>query len=317
MPVPNYHVLMLPALKAFADGSKRSVSEARARIAKAEGLTQQDVSEKLASGRQTVFVNRVAWALFGIERAGLLKRVSRGVYQLTEEGKELLDQKPVSIDNSVLNKYPAFVKWRMDIEKKNQKKVRSSQTVQSQPQDKESRKTLEETLARITGELGAMLETEVLNRVHNMEPAFLEQVVIDLLTAVGYGGSNASMGRVTGKSGNSGIDGTIWEDAFGLDEVYVQAKQCENGHIVGEGDLQNFGGALDVVGTTKGVFVTTTEFTSAAKDYVGKSQKRIVLINGKELAHLMVRHGVGVRMQARHEIKRIDKNYFDQGALKV
>ncbi len=131
---------------------------------------------------------------------------------------------------------------------------------------------------------------------------------------MGYGGGDAERGRVTGRSGDGGIDGTIREDALGLDEVYVQAKRYAEGSTVGEGELRNFAGAIDAAGTTKGVFVTTSGFTRAARDYVARSPKRIVLIDGEELARLMVRHGIGVRTQLRYEVKRIDEDYFDQDA---
>ena len=132
---------------------------------------------------------------------------------------------------------------------------------------------------------------------------------------MGYGGGDAAMGRVTGGSGDGGVDGTIREDALGLDEVYLQAKRYGDGNAVGEGDLRNFAGAIDAAGTTKGVFVTTAGFTRAARDYVARSPKRIVLIDGKELARLMVRHGIGVRTRVRHEVKRIDEDYFDEETL--
>ena len=185
----------------------------------------------------------------------------------------------------------------------------------SRERDYESRETPEETLDRVAGELRAMLEAEILNRVRNAAPEFLERVVVDLLIAMGYGGGDAAMGRVTGRSGDGGIDGTIREDALGLDEVYVQAKKYGDSNTVGERDLRNFAGAIDATGTTKGVFVTTSGFTRAARDYVERSPKRIVLIDGEELARLMFKHGVGVRTRVRHEIKRVDEDYFDQEAL--
>ena len=174
--------------------------------------------------------------------------------------------------------------------------------------------TPEEALDRAAGQLSGALEADVLHRVRDAAPAFLERVVVDLLIAMGYGGGDAAMGQVTGRSGDGGIDGTIREDALGLDEVYVQAKKYAEGNAVGEGDLRNFAGAIDAAGTTKGVFVTTGGFTRAAKDYVARSPKRIVLIDGAELARLMVRHGIGVRTRILHEIKRIDEDYFDQEA---
>ena len=159
------------------------------------------------------------------------------------------------------------------------------------------------------------LEAEVLNRVRDAEPDFLERVVVDLLIAMGYGGGDAAMGQVTGRSGEGGIDGTIREDTLGLDEVHLQAKRYGDGNTVGEGDLRNFAGAIDAAGTTKGVFVTTASFTRAARNYVARSPKQIILIDGEELARLMVQHGIGVRTGVRHELKRIDEDYFDQESL--
>ena len=309
MAVPDFQSLMLPALKAFADGEAPPLSQVRERVAAAEGLSDEDVREMLPSGRQAVFVNRVSWAVIYMERAGLLERVRRGVYRLTQEGERLLSRKPSRIDLNLLGEYPDFAKWSpranapapgKDVESK---------------QNEDISDTPEEALDRAARQLSGVLEADVLRRVRDAAPAFLERVVVDLLIAMGYGGGDATMGRVTGGSGDGGIDGTIREDALGLDEVYVQAKKYAEGNAVGEGDLRNFAGAIDAAGTTKGVFVTTAGFTRAAKDYVARSPKRIVLIDGAELARLMVRHGVGVRTRVLHEIKRIDEDYFDQEAL--
>ena len=157
-------------------------------------------------------------------------------------------------------------------------------------------------------QLRSTLEAEVLHRVRIGPPAFLEQVVVDLLIAMGYCGGDAAKGQVTGRSGDGGIDGTIREDALGLDEIYVQAKKYADGNTVGEGDLRNFAGAIDAAGTTKDVFISTAGLTRAARNYVTRSPKRIVLIDGEELARLMVQHGIGVRLRAVHKVKRIDED---------
>ena len=175
-----------------------------------------------------------------------------------------------------------------------------------------SMETPEEALEQAVQQLLEALEAEVLHRIYEAPPSFLEKVVVKLLIAMGYGGGDPARGRVTGRSGDGGIDGTIREDPLGLDEVYVQTKKFAEGNTVGEGDLRNFAGAIDAAGTTKGVFVTTASFTSAARSYVSRSPKRIVLIDGQELARLMVAHDIGVRTQQRYEIKRIDEDYFDQ-----
>ncbi len=302
MAVPDYQTLMLPALQALSNGVETPISEVRARVAAAENLTDQDLKEMLPSKRQPVFVNRVSWAVIYMERAGLVERVRRAVYRVTAEGKRLLQQNPSRIDLNVLRTYPAFLNWSA---------AKKSSTVEP---SSESADTPEEELEGVVQQLRRTLEFDVLDRVRKATPAFLEQVVIDLLIAMGYGGGDTAMGHVTGGPGDGGIDGTIREDTLGLDEVYVQAKKYAEGSTVGESDLRNFAGAIDAAGTTKGVFVTTANFTRSARNYVARSPKRIVLIDGEELARLMVAHDIGVRIRISHQIKRIDEDYFTQDA---
>ena len=305
--VPDFQSLMLPTLRALDDGSEVRVSELRARIAAAEGLPREDLREMLPSGRQSLFDNRVGWALTHMGRAGLVARVRRAVYRLTSDGESLLSRGPSRVDIATLRESPAYVEW--------------SGRVRTQSPDEESEgvggdsdDTPQEVLERAAEQLRIELQADVLARVRQAPPAFLESVVVTLLTAMGYGGGDAEMARVTGRSGDGGIDGKIREDALGLDEVYVQAKRYADGGTVGGGDLRNFAGALDAAGTVKGVFVTTATFTRAATDYVQRSPKRIVLIDGDELARLMVRYDIGVRPQD-FKIKRIDEDYFDQDGV--
>ena len=309
MPVPDFTSLVLPTLKAFADGEERSIAEVRERVAASEGLSADDVQEMLPSGRQAVFANRVSWAAFHMERAGLLNRVRRGVYLLTQDGQHLLSTNPSRIDLKLLEAYPPYAEWQQRTTPPS-----SSMDVASKP-DQNFSDTPEEALDRAVRQMNSALEVDVLHRVRDASPAFLERVIVNLLIAMGYGGGDAKMARVTGRSGDGGIDGIIREDALGLDELYVQAKRYAEGNNVGLDDLSKFAGAIDLAGTTKGVFVTTANFTRGAKDYVEKSPKRIVLIDGAALARLMVRHGIGVRELARYEIKGIDEDYFEQEAL--
>lgn len=306
MPVPDFQSLMLPVLKALAGGAETPISEVRARVAASEGLTSDDLQELVPSGRQPVFNNRVAWAVVHLGLAGLVERVLRGVWRLAADGEKLLAAPPPRIDLKYLRNYPAYVEWRAG--------VRSpGPTGDDSPAlpPGGSVATPEEALIRAAQELRGALEADVLDRVREASPQFLEQLVVDLLLAMGYGGGDAAMGRVTGRSGDGGIDGTIREDALGLDEVYVQAKKYAPENTVGEGALRNFAGAIDAAGTSKGVFVTTASFTQAARDYVAKSPKRIKLIDGKELARLMVQYDIGVRRkEPPYEIKRIDEDYF-------
>jgi len=306
MTVPDFQSLMLPALQALSDGTEIPISRVRVRVATAERLTDEDLHEMLPSGRQPVFTNRVSWAVIFMERAGLVERVNRGVYRITAEGERSLKQNPTRIDMKVLRRYRSFREWRAASTAKKAKPDAPVQPI-------ESLDTPEEAMERAAQQLREALEIDLLERVRNAEPAFLEQVVIDLLVAMGYGGGDPDMGRVTGRSGDGGIDGTVREDTLGLDEVYVQAKKYAEGNTVGESDLRNFAGAIDAAGTNKGVFVTTAGFTKAAREYVERSPKRIVLIDGKELARLMAARGVGVRTRDKYEIRRIDEDYFSEG----
>ena len=310
MPIPDFQSLMLPVLKALIGGADTPISEVRARVATAEGLTPEDVRELLPSGSQTVFVNRVAWAVAEVSHAGLVEKVRRGVYRLTAKGEHLLAQAPTRIDRKILRRYPVYVEWLTG------KSTLSASGKAGLVPSEDRSVTPEEALERAVGELRVELEAEVLERVRKAEPAFLERVVVDLLRAMGYGKGDAAMGKVTGRSGDGGIDGKIREDALGLDEVYLQAKRYAAGNTVGENDLRNFAGAIDAAGTTKGVFVTTAGFTKTAKAYVEKSPKRIILIDGEELARLMVEHNIGVRLKMPpYEIKRIDEDYFESEDL--
>ncbi|MDE0452744.1 MAG: restriction endonuclease [Gammaproteobacteria bacterium] len=315
MSVPDFQSLMLPTLKSLADGGEVPLSDVREHVAAVENLIADDLQEMLPSGQQSVFVNRVSWAMVYLGRAGLTERVRRGVWQLTDEGRRLLANPPSRVDMSYLQKYPAYVAWRTG------KSGPSSSSDATSSMSDDSRDTPEEALEKAARQLRKALEAEILDRVREASPSFLEQVVVHLLIAMGYGGGDPTMGRVTGRSGDGGIDGTIKEDALGLDEVYVQAKKYAAGSTVGEGDLRNFAGAIDAAGTTKGVFVTTASFTRAARDYVARSPKRIVLIDGEDLARHMARYNIGARerdqdhQQDYYKIKRIDEDYFDQEAL--
>ena len=288
MPVPGFQSLMLPVLRALADGKDTHVRQVCERVASVEGLGDEDLQEMLPSGRQPVFVNRVAWALNYLGRAALVARVRRGVYRIGEEGTRLLSNPPSRVDIRNLRRFPAFVGTEKE-------------PVEGQA---EPAGTPEEALEAAARELKEALEAAVLDLLVQATPSFLEKSVVALLIAMGYGGGDASMGRVTGPTGDGGIDGTIKEDKLGLDEVYIQAKKYASGSKVG-------------VHVQKGVFVTTTDFSNSARDLAARSPKRVVLINGRRLASLMVQHDVGVRVRDPHRkpilVKTIDEDFFDQG----
>ena len=236
-----------------------------------------------------------------------MARARRGVYRIADEGERLLAKPPGRLDIRYLRRFPAFVEG----EKKRQRGSGREREPTVERSD-----TPEEALEAADRELTEALEAEVLDRLRKASPSFLERVVVSLLVAMGYGGGDASMGRVTGGTGDGGIDGTIKEDKLGLDEVYLQAKKYASGSTVGVGELRNFVGALVGARAQKGVLVTTADFTASAKDFAIQSPKRVVLINGRRLARLMVRHDVGVRVRDPHRppilIKGIDEDFFDQ-----
>lgn len=308
MPVPDFQSLMLPVLKATADGDINA-SDLRDRVVTMLQLSEADLSEMLPSGRQTTFANRTAWAKLFLRRAGLMEQVRRGVYRITPEGQKALAECPERIDARFLERYPAYVEWR----RRNTAAGTDETSVGpiADPPGSGSA-TPEEQIDKSYRALTVALETDLLDRIRESSPAFFESLVIDLLIAMGYGGGRAEMGKAIGRSGDGGIDGIIKEDALGLDVVYMQAKRYAADNSVGRPEVQGFAGSLDGVRATKGIFITTSSFTSAAREFAERISKRIILIDGSELARLMVRHNVGVRVRATYEIKKVDEDYFSE-----
>lgn len=310
MPVPDVQSLLLPILEVLAGSKGLRYVDTRARLTESLGLTRDDMEEMEPSGRYTKLQHHSYWATQHLLRAGLVTPVRRGrdVFQLTEEGKRFLKDPPPRLDLDYLRNLPAYERWQYN--SKAPVNNGGSPSVNAGP-----KATPEEVVGNAFRRLEDELQAGLLARMHESSPSFLEQVVVDLLIAMGYGGGEAARGTVTGRWGDGGIDGAIKEDALGLDEVYVQAKKYAAGNTVGESDVRNFVGAIDVANTTKGVFVTTANFTKSAKAYVERSSKRIILIDGKELTRLMVQYGVGVRTRATYQLQRIDEDYFEAGSV--
>ena len=307
MSVPDFQSLMLPVLEALIDDEETSFYDVRKRIAESKNLTDDDLREMLPSGRQQLYANRVSWAATHLKHAGLIEHARRGVWRLTKKGKMLLADAPSHLSMKYLSdRYKPYAAWQIKFRK-------PPSSGAAPPIDSEdSNYTPEEIIANAERRAREELENDVLSLVRKANPKFLEQVVVDLLISMGYGGGDVNMGSVTGKSGDGGIDGVIKEDALGLDEVYVQTKRFNAGTKVSSKDVREFIGAIDEKHTSKGVFVTTESFTPQAMDQAKNSTKRIVLIDGEELARLMVEFCVGVRLQSSHKIQRIDEDYFNQ-----
>ena len=291
---------MLPLLRLTGDQQEHSMAELVETLAKEFQLTPEDRRQMLPSGRQTAFENRVGWAKTYMKKAGLLESTGRGRIRITKRGLDLLKEGPSRLDAKFLRLYPEFVKFQDATPEDGGRKA---------PVKSGSPGTLEEILESTYSELTHMLAQELLERIKKCPPEFFERLVVDLLVAMGYGGSRSDAGRAIGRARDEGVDGVISEDKLGLDVIYVQAKRWQN--PVGRPLVQAFAGSLEGQRARKGVMITTSEFTDDAKEYVKRIEKRIILMDGLALAKNMIQHNIGVTEVATYPMKRIDLDYFE------
>ncbi len=286
MAIPDYQSIMLPLLRFAADGNEHSLREAIEGLSEKFGLTDAEKNELLPSGQQPRFDNRVAWARSYMSKAALLEATRRGHFRITQRGREVLSRNPSEINVKFLEQFPEFVEFRA----KHRAREETAETAET------------ETL-QTPGEL--------LKFVRECSPSFFERLVIDVLVKMGYGGSRKEAGKAIGRSGDEGIDGIINEDRLGLDVIYIQAKRWQA--TIGRPEIQKFAGALQGHRAKKGIFITTSDFSRDAEDYVAKIDSKIVLIDGEQLAQLMIDHNVGVTPVTSYETKKIDSDYFIEG----
>ena len=304
MAVPDFQSFLLPLLRIAADGKEHALAEARQRLAAEFKLSVADQEELLPSGRQSRFSNRVAWAKVYLEQASLVESPKRGYFVITETGREVLKAPPQKIDIKFLEQYPSFHEFRS-------RGGVTGQVVQSQQIATAEVATPEETLETAYLQLRAGLAAEVLGRVKANSPQFFERLVVELLLKMGYGNSRSDAGQVVGKAGDEGIDGVINEDRLGLDTVYLQAKKWDGS--VGRPEIQKFVGALHGKRAKKGVFITTGTFSQEAYGYVESIDPKVVLIDGRRLAELMIDFELAVATARTYQVKRVDSDYFDEG----
>lgn len=304
MPIPDYQACMLPLLRYAADGADHQLKEAVAALATEFQLTDEEKNEYLASGQQTVFQNRVGWARTYMKKAGLLASPRRGYLVITERGHSVLGEKPASIDVDCLERFPEFMEFKA---LRHEKKEESPIIGRASAPDtgKTPHEALEAAYERLRSELAA----EILSTIKASEPAVFEEIVVDLLVKMGYGGSRKDAGQAIGRRGDEGIDGIIKEDRLGLDIIYIQAKRWDS--TVGRPEIQKFAGALDGQRARKGIFITTSDFSRDAEDYVSRIDKKIILIDGKTMTRLMIDFGVGVTSVSAYEVKKLDSDYFE------
>ena len=299
MTVPDYQTLMLPLLKFYGDGQEHSIRKAVAALAIEFNLSKEELNELLPSGSQTTFYNRVGWARTYLAKAGLLEKSRWSVYRITERGKQTLASKPPAIDNTFLRQFPEFLDFK-------QRKGKPSPSNGSNT-PKEAR-TPEEILVDGYTEIRENLTQELLENTMQCSPTFFERLVVELLVKMGYGGSWEDAARAVGQTGDEGIDGIIDEDRLGLDAIYIQAKRWQN--TVSRPEIQKFVGALAGKGARKGIFITTSHFSDGARDYAQNIDFKVVLIDGKRLAQLMIDYDVGVTTVNSYHIKRVDSDFF-------
>lgn len=302
MAVPDFQSLMLPLLKFSADGEEHTMQEAREGLAEVMELSQEEVEEKLPSGRQSTFANRVAWAKVYLTQAGILESPKRGKFHISDRGRKILSEVPDRISIKYLERFEEFQEFRQASNKYRTQKVTHASN------DDTSSTTPEETLEQSYQQLIDEVANELLHLIKGNTPEFFEKLVVHLIVSMGYGGSVKEAGKATRKTADEGIDGVIKEDRLGLETIYLQAKRWEA--AVGRPEIQKFVGALHGQRAKKGVFITTSRFSKEALDYVGQIDPKVVLIDGADLVKLKINHGVGVSSSAVYEVKKVDTDFF-------
>jgi restriction system protein len=301
MSIPDFQSLMLPVLRASANGEVK-ISEVVSALGTQLMLNDAELSELLPSGKQTTFANRVNWAKSYLGKAGLIDLTRRGCFVISERGRAVLAAPPPSINIKFLETFPDFRLFREG--------GGQSSEISAVPAVNLKNLTPDEIIRSAHAELDKSLSLELLGKVLAAPPDFFERLVVQLLVAMGYGGSAADAGRALGKSGDGGVDGVIDQDALGLDRIYVQAKRYAD-NKVSAGDIRDFFGSLDRFKASKGLFVTTSSFSPAAKETADLLSKRIVLIDGNLLTRLMIRYDIGCRVEETIQIKKVDEEFFD------
>ena len=305
MSIPDYQSLMIHVLAASNSGEVR-ISEVVERIADQLQLSSDERTELLPSGNQTVFTNRVHWAKTYLNKAGLIESTRRGYFRITDRGHTVIASAPPRIDNAFLSQFDEFRQFKdksaIGSEHADNHEVHAVSISQDTPDDimRAAHKQIEVALAQ-----------DLLDRIRAAPSAFFERLIVSLLLGMGYGGSAIEAGRALGRSGDDGIDGVVDQDALGLDRVYIQAKRYAEGNNIGSGAIRDFFGSLDRHKATKGLFVTTSNFSPAARETVDFLSKRIVLIDDQDLTRLMIRYSIGCRIEEVMHIKKIDENFFE------
>ncbi|MEY4135471.1 MAG: hypothetical protein RL386_1821 [Bacteroidota bacterium] len=304
MPIPDFQTVMLPLLKFCKDGQEHTLRQAIESLSSYFKLSVEERQQMLPSGAQAVFDNRIGWAKTYLIKSGLLESPRRSYFKITERGKKVLDENPPLINMAYLKQFPEY----LDFARQSGNSGKSSEAID---EISESQKTPEEILDASYQKIRSALAQELLLKIKASPPVFFERLVVELLVKMGYGGSLKDAGKATRLTNDEGIDGIIKEDKLGLDFIYIQAKRW-NQQPVGRPDIQSFVGALDGQRANKGIFITTSRFADTALEYVKTITKKVILIDGEELANYMIDYGLGVSTFATYDLKKVDHDYFGE-----
>lgn len=300
--IPDYQTLMRPVLKSSENGELR-ISDAVELLAIEFNLSDDERAELLPSGKQAIFSNRVHWAKSYLKQAALVRATRRGYFEITDRGREALADTDADINNKYLEQFEEFQDFKQ--------RTRLVAETSSDASVDDDSATPDETLRQAHKKIHKALAAELLERVRTGTPIFFEKLIIELLLAMGYGGTSEDAGRALGRTGDDGVDGVIDQDPLGVDQIYVQAKRYDQGNNIGAGDIRDFFGALSLKKAQKGIFVTTSAFSSPAIETAAGLGSRIVLIDGDHFARLMIQYNIGCREEEVLYLKKVDEDFFE------
>ncbi|MCC5853712.1 MAG: restriction endonuclease [Alkalimonas sp.] len=302
--IPSYQDFMRPFLDIAhqANGKEVKLRDVINQLANQFSLTEAEREETLPSGKQSILDNRVGWARTYLTKAGLLETTRRAHFVITERGIAALQDPGIKIDNDYLKQFDEFIAFKQ--------KTNDSDT-QAAVYESEKDITPDEALRAAYKKINDALAQDILERTRKVTPVFFENLLIELLVAMGYGGTEEGAAHALGKSGDNGVDGVINQDPLGVDQIYIQAKRYAAGNNVSAADIRDFFGALNLKKAHKGIFITTSDFTPSARETAQNLGTRIVMINGTELAKLMLRYNIGSRDEQVLHLKRIDEEFFE------
>lgn len=302
--IPKYNEMYKALLETLKDKKEYSTKEYRNKVAKLMNISDEEREILLDSGGGNKYNTALNWTSVYLKKAKLIESTKRGVLKITERGLELLATNPNVIDNHTLKNYEEFREFLNPKGNNKEFKEEKGQNIEEEtPQD---------ILEKSFNKINKILQEEVLEEVMRKDPYFFESLVVKLLQKIGYGTLKNS-GKVTKKSNDEGIDGIINQDKLGFDCIYIQAKKWDKDSTVSRPEIQKFVGALAGQGATKGLFITTAKFSDGAREYSQKQHTtKIVLIDGMELAKLMIEYNLGVSVENVYEIKKIDSDFFEE-----